>query len=168
MNVSVEEQRDGERFVVFAVADMRLAVALEQVVRVTRAVEIQPLPGAPAVVAGVVVLRGERIAAIDMRRRLGLAPRELELSDRLVLVRRGAWRWFLIADAVIGVVELPCSSMRERSPQAPPPAQRGADDCRGAEFHLEEGVVSQLELAHLLTSVESHEVRRLLAEWAAE
>jgi purine-binding chemotaxis protein CheW len=52
---------------------------------VTRARGLTPVPLAPAGVASPMSLRGEIVTAIDLRTRLGLAPREP--------VRGDAWCW---------------------------------------------------------------------------
>ena len=63
---------------------------------IVRAVAIAPLPGAPAIVEGVVNLRGRIVPVVDVRRRLGipalaLSPDQflvaLDLPDRAIAVR---------------------------------------------------------------------------------
>ncbi len=155
MNAQVAESEDQpRRYLVFALDDRRLAVDLEQAVRVIHSVAVEPVDEAPAAVAGFVDLRGEKVPAIDMRRRLAMPERRLALSDQLVLVQRGVWRAFLIVDDVVAVAEL-----------GRPTKRQSADprDCCSAEIHHEDGVISLLDLARLLTSAESQQVRRLLA-----
>ena len=72
---------------IFSVEDRRFALLLSEVERVVAAVEIQPLPQAPAFVRGVVNVGGLPVPAVDLRVLWGLPPREVELSDRLLLVR---------------------------------------------------------------------------------
>jgi purine-binding chemotaxis protein CheW len=78
-------------------------LALPTVDRVLRLVEITPLPRAPAVVCGVVVIEGAVLPVIELRRRFGLPEREPELSDVLVLVRTPRRRLAVLVDAVNGV-----------------------------------------------------------------
>lgn len=155
-----EGVQGAKRYVVFAVGDLRLAVEVDNVVRVVQAVEITPLRGVAGVmdgaVAGTVSLRGTDVAVIDMRRRLGLPPRELQLEDRFVLVQRGVWQWFLVGDAVIGLVELPAAALRRRDGDPV--------DCRSADVRLEDGVVSVLDVGRLLGVEEAQRVRRAMAQ----
>lgn len=77
------------RLLFFALDDRRFAVDAHDVVEVVRAVAITPLPGAPAVVEGVVDVRGAALPVFDLRRRFGLAARAVDVGDRLVIVKAG-------------------------------------------------------------------------------
>ncbi len=147
------------RYVVFAVADRCLALAVEQVERVIHAVGGTPVEGVPAIVRGAVNLHGDMVPVIDMRRRLGLAERDIGLSDQLILVQRGALRWFLVCDGVAGVVELADNMLKSREGSSP-------GECCSAEAMLDESVVEVLDLAKLLSIEETSQVRRALAQGA--
>jgi purine-binding chemotaxis protein CheW len=81
------------------------ALRLSAVERVLRAVAVTPLPKAPEIVVGVVNVHGRAIPVVDLRRRLGLPGRSLELSDRFIVVRAARLPVIIVADAVIGVAE---------------------------------------------------------------
>lgn len=70
---------------VFRIEDRRLAIPVSQVRRIYRAVSLTPLPGAPPDIEGVVDIHGEMVPVLDLRPRLGLAPRPLQPGDRLLL-----------------------------------------------------------------------------------
>jgi purine-binding chemotaxis protein CheW len=89
--------------VVFSLNHQRCALALAAVERVVRVVEITPLPNAPEVVLGVVNVRGRLLPVIDVRRRLGLPPREHLLSEQLILARLRARSVLLLVDSVAGL-----------------------------------------------------------------
>ncbi len=166
MNAHMGVEAAARRYVVFAVADRRLAVSIEQVARVIHAVEITPLPAATLLaaaptVAGFVDLHGDLVPVVDMRRRLGLAERELELTDHFVLVQRDSGRWFLACDGVVGVVELSDGSLSARDR-----LDRGSDCC-SADLYLDEGTVSVLDLERLVSAKEANRVRSLLSGGAA-
>lgn len=149
-----------QRYLVCAVADLRLAVAIDHVSRVIQAVEVSPLQGHGAAVSGYVNLRGDLVPVVDLRRRLGLPQREMELSDHFILVQRGVWSWFLVADGVVGVVEL--SDGRFVAAEGSDPVS----DCRVGDVHLAEGVISVLDVGRLVAAEEAGQVRRALAELA--
>lgn len=96
-------------FVVFSVEGQRHAIELGRVARVFHAVEVTPLPGAPAVVEGVVYVHGTAVPAVSMRKRLGLPLRPLALADHFLLVRSAARSLLLITDEVCEVIPLPRS-----------------------------------------------------------
>ncbi len=91
---------EGSPFLVFRVGDRRLALASDRVIRVLHAVEVSPLPSAPDVVRGVIDVRGELFPAIDLRRRFGMAVRELMPEDSMIVVRARHRVLVLIADSV--------------------------------------------------------------------
>lgn len=146
-------------YALLIVGDRRLAVAIDNVERVVHAVQLISAD-LPAPVAGWVNLHGEMIPAVDLRSRLGLAPRDLRLSDRFVLVRRGALRWFLIADGVAGLVQIADSVQRGAG------AGRDAADCCSAEVAIEDDAVAFLDIARLLGAAEVAQVQRAQAEVA--
>lgn len=71
---------------VFQIGEQRYAVPGSRLREVVAAVAMAPLPGAPAVVEGVIDLRGAVVAVVDLRQRLGLTTRALRPSDRFLLV----------------------------------------------------------------------------------
>lgn len=93
------------QLVVFALDDQRYGVALSAVERVTRSVDITPLPKAPDIVLGIVNVQGRVIPVIDLRRRFRLPEREIALTDRLVIAHTAQRPVALVADSVSGVLE---------------------------------------------------------------
>jgi purine-binding chemotaxis protein CheW len=78
---------NGPDLVVFGLDDQRYALALACVQRSIRVVAITPLPGAPAIVLGVIDLGGVVIPVIDIRGR-GEGPTfslELPAADEGIL-----------------------------------------------------------------------------------
>ncbi|TAK72680.1 MAG: chemotaxis protein CheW [Betaproteobacteria bacterium] len=95
------------RLLLLTVGGQTYALHLEAVDRVLRMAEVTPLPGAPDPVEGVINIQGEVVAIVSIRRRLGLAHRDVAVSDSLVLARARARRLAIIAESVLGVVERP-------------------------------------------------------------
>jgi purine-binding chemotaxis protein CheW len=89
---------------------LRLALPLDAVLRTTRVAEITPLPGAPSIVAGAINIAGEVLAAIDLRGRLALSARPLELDDAFVLVQSDDRVLAILASEVSGVAKYPASA----------------------------------------------------------
>ncbi|MBM3269781.1 MAG: purine-binding chemotaxis protein CheW [Candidatus Sericytochromatia bacterium] len=73
---------------------------------------ITPVPGAPGVIRGVILLRGEVEAVVDLRCVLGLAPSELRDAARVVMVEGQALRAGLLVDAVEDVTEVPGGELK--------------------------------------------------------
>lgn len=92
---------------VFRVDAQRYALHLAAVERVLPMMAIAPLPGAPEMVLGAIMLAGRVIPALNMRRRFGLPNREPELGDRLLIAQTGKRSVALWVDDVAEIVERP-------------------------------------------------------------
>lgn len=95
------------RVLVFLLGDVRCALPLVAVVEVLRAVQISPLPGAPPVVEGVIDVRGEVVAVLDLRTRIGLPSEPVRpeqflilarADERVVAIRADALEWIMTID----------------------------------------------------------------------
>lgn len=91
--------------VVFSLEDQRYALPLASVQRSIRVVAITPVPKAPAIMLGIVNLGGMVIPVIDLRGHFNHPPREVRLSDQLIVATTGKRTVALLVDAVAGVVE---------------------------------------------------------------
>ncbi len=113
-----------DEFLTFLRGDEEYAVAIDHVREVLRAPAITEVPRAPANVLGVVTVRGEVVAVVDTRARLGLAG-DRSTAARIVIVDAGDGPLGLLVDAVTSVVRLPRGSI-EPCPQG---IATGAADC---------------------------------------
>ena len=94
----------GGLIVAFTLDEGRYGLHLAAVERITRMVEITALPRAPEIVLGAINVEGNIIPVVNVRRRFGLPPRELKLSDHLILARTSRRKVALATDGVAGVV----------------------------------------------------------------
>ena len=101
------------QLVAFTLNSQPYALRLASVRQVLRMVEVTPLPKAPEIVLGVVSLHGAVVPVLSIRRRLGLAEREANLSDQLIVADSACRIVALVVDAVIGVVERPTEEITE-------------------------------------------------------
>jgi purine-binding chemotaxis protein CheW len=96
-----------EEYLTFLLGAEEYAVAIERVREVIRAPPITEVPRAPAHILGVVTVRGEVVAVVDPRRRLGLPPAALrEGEGKVVVVDGGDGTCGLLVDRVASVVRL--------------------------------------------------------------
>ncbi|HZT09069.1 MAG TPA: chemotaxis protein CheW [Chloroflexota bacterium] len=91
------------RVVVFRLDTQSYAVSLDSVIRVERMVAVSPLPRAPHVCLGVVNVHGQIVPVLDLRRRLGLAPRAYGVDAQLLIARTSARTVAIPVDAVTRV-----------------------------------------------------------------
>lgn len=104
-----------EAFLTLVVAGQLCGVPVLAVRDVLGSQAITRIPLAPPEVAGSLNLRGRIVTAIDLRRRLGLPPRE-EGTAMSVVVEREDELYSLLADSVGEVLPLPA---RDRAPNPP-------------------------------------------------
>lgn len=94
-----------ERFVPFSIEGLCLALPLEKAERVIPAVEVTPLPKAPAAVLGVINLGGRVMPVFDLRKRFNLPDKELLPENKMIIASGSRRTVAIVADAVKGVIE---------------------------------------------------------------
>lgn len=85
--------------------ETRIALPVEAVDRVVRAVQVEQVPGGTGCLLGAIDVAGELVPVFAMRRLLGLPGQPLRADDRIVLTR-GPLRCGLVVDDVGTTVEL--------------------------------------------------------------
>jgi len=97
--------------VVFVLDGQRYAFPLATVQQVLPMVAPAPLPEAPPIALGVINLHGLIVPMLDLRRRLGLPPREYGPADRLVVARSSRRLLAIPVDEALGVMEVAMGSV---------------------------------------------------------
>ena len=97
--------------VVFVLDGQRYAFPLATVQQVLPMVAPAPLPEAPPIALGVINLHGLIVPMLDLRRRLGLPPREYGPADRLVVARSSRRLLAIPVDEALGVMEVATGSV---------------------------------------------------------
>jgi purine-binding chemotaxis protein CheW len=116
IDLAPEQAYGWKQFATFYVADLYMGI---NVLRVQEVLQYQPMtrvPRAPAVVEGLINLRGQIVTAIDMRRRLELPPRgDGEKPMNMVLRTEGA-AVSLLVDRIGDVLDVD-GAMRDEPPR---------------------------------------------------
>jgi len=94
-----------EHIILFQVDDLRFALPIEAVERISRIVEITPLPKAPKVVIGVIDVQGRVIPVVDIRKRFNLTERKMRLTDHIVICNTSKRTVAILVDSVSDIVE---------------------------------------------------------------
>jgi purine-binding chemotaxis protein CheW len=84
-----ENEHDRLQVVVFTVGDEEYAVPVHRVESIIASTDPTQVPGAGQHVRGVYNLRGRVISIVNLRSRLGLAPREDGANGRVLVVNAG-------------------------------------------------------------------------------
>jgi purine-binding chemotaxis protein CheW len=130
---------------IFTLDGQRYALPLDKVERVVRAAAITPLPAAPDVVLGVLDIRGEVVAVINLRKRFRHLEREVRGDDQFVIARSRGLTLALAADSAVSVVE-----QSERAVTAPDEILAGLGYLQGVT-RTPDGLVLIHDLESLLS-----------------
>jgi purine-binding chemotaxis protein CheW len=109
----------------FEVGDTAYGVPIERVREILRMRPITPVPRVPAIVCGVISIRGEVVEVIDLRRRFGLSPTVPDRRTRIVVIHGFDGRVTgCMVDRVREVLRVPEAEIR-------PAAEADADTVSG-------------------------------------
>lgn len=107
MPEKVVKAREEIQLVTFRLRDEEFGVDISQVREIVRMMAITHIPEAPGFIEGVINLRGQVIAVIDLAKQFGLTPKEkLEKTDRIVVVEVGEQTVGMIVDEVPEVLRI--------------------------------------------------------------
>lgn len=95
-----------QQFATFFVDNLLFGVEVLRVQEVLRYQEMTPVPRALDVIEGLINLRGQIVTAIDVRRRLGLSPRESERTPMNMVVRSDDGAVSLLVDEIGDVLDV--------------------------------------------------------------
>ena len=73
--------------------------------------EYTPLPGTLPFVLGIINLRGRIISVIDLKRIFELPDRGLSDLDKVIVLRNQEMEFGILADVILGVVEIPLDEL---------------------------------------------------------
>jgi purine-binding chemotaxis protein CheW len=108
------------QFCTFYLEKLLFGVELKSVQEVIRSLEMTKVPLAPAVVSGLINLRGQIVTAVDLRRRLELEPIPPGMFAMNIMVRSEDGAVSLLVDEIGDIV-----AVEEASFEPPPETLRG-------------------------------------------
>lgn len=94
-------------YLIFSIDDKNLAIELELIEQVYSAVEVSPLAGAPDTILGLINVHGAIIVVLNVRKKLGLRERSIELSDQILIANLDDRQLALLVDEVVEVLHAP-------------------------------------------------------------
>jgi len=101
------------QFATFVVDNLLFGVDVRRVQEVLRYQEMTPVPRAADVIEGLINLRGQIVTAIDVRRRLGLRPREAGRTPMNVVVSSDDGAVSLLVDEIGDVLDVDESAFEQ-------------------------------------------------------
>lgn len=142
---------------VFQLDDRRCALQLSDVHEIILAMASTPLPGAPDVVTGVINVRGELAALLDIRPRFGLAPRPPQSTDHFILSRSGGRLVAICVDRAVELISIPSHDIEA--------AQELAESARyiSGIARVPDGLILICDLGKFLSRAETDALKAALA-----
>lgn len=95
------------QFLGFHLDQRHFALPLTVVDRVVRAVDVTPLPQAPAIVMGVINVQGRVLPVLNVRRRFLMPDRDVTPADWFLVARTARHTVVLVVDGSDGVLARP-------------------------------------------------------------
>lgn len=145
-------------YLIFHVGGYRCAVHLARVERVVQAVEPQPLPAAPDIVMGVILMQGEPVAVFDPLVRFGEKPTPISLQDHLIIVTTEDRKIALRVNDTHGIKTFNPSDLKSSSHLVP--QLQGLAGVAAQE----DGTVVVYDIERFLTREESSQLEQALKE----
>lgn len=133
----------------FRLGDGVYAVPVSAVVEVVLVPELQPLDERPPHYVGMMSLRGEVLAVLDLQVRMGRAPSEYGIRDKLLVLEHEHRSFALLVHSTEGVVDCPPDA-------AQPSGIRTAktSNCIQEILKIDEKLVMRLDLSQVLAAGE--------------
>lgn len=101
-----DELASASRWSTFVLGEEMFALRVDDVQEVLLLPPITPVPLAPSHVLGLVNLRGQVMAALDVRGRLACPPRKAKPSEKLLVLHVDGMLVSMVVDEIGDVVEL--------------------------------------------------------------
>ena len=125
-NPVLEETVERRKYLIFITDDLRLGVNAEYVVEIMSTHTATYLPMMPDYICGIYNMRGQIIPIMDIRRRLGKPPAEVE--NLLVVLNYNGTQLGILVDSVEAMLDIPNASIL--------PIQIGRASCRERVYVL--------------------------------
>jgi len=146
------------QFVNFRLGDEEFGADTSSVREITRVADISHIPEAPSFIKGVINLRGQIIAVIDLCRQFGLAqPEKLPESARIVVAEVNGQTVGMLVDAVPEVLNIPEDNIEPTPELVRAKLDKGY--IRGIA-RLENRLIILLDLEKVLAGKEVEEITR--------
>lgn len=149
---SVSASTRSLQFSTFYVGGLFFGLEVLKVQEVLRYQDMTRVPLAPAVIEGLINLRGQIVTAVDMRRRLGLPPRDPSVTPMNMVIRFDDTAVSLLVDEIGDVLEVPSDAFEE----VPDNVDRDYRELIHGVYKLEGRLLLALDSERVLNFVKSN------------
>jgi purine-binding chemotaxis protein CheW len=135
------------QFISFAIDDDQYGVDIMAVREIKGWSQINPLPGQPDYMRGVLNLRGVMVPIVDLRCRFGQGMTDATPLHIVIVVQIGSRQIGLLADRVLDIVDVEASKIQP----VPRVARASRVDFLSGLVNIDSGMVALIDLSHLLS-----------------
>lgn len=147
-----------QAYLTFGIDQTRYAIPASAVVEVVRAVAVNPLPGSPSIVTGIIDFRGATLPVFDVARRFQHSSRHVRAAHRMIVADASRRRVVLHVDSVEELVEI-----EDESIDAAPTTIADGVAIAGVA-RTNDGLVVVQDLDRFLTEGETEQLEVALAD----
>lgn len=143
-------------YLAFSIENQSFAIPIDKVRCVIRSQELIKITEPPRFVDGLINYHGEIIPVINLRRRLGLPEKNIDINDRFIQVLIGDIVMILIVDHVVGLIDANVELLDSKLLHT---------DFRFIKiFKSGEGIVLIYSIEELMQSIPDIDIKSLIAE----
>src|ERR1051326_9088797 len=142
------------QLIVFHLGDEEFGIPIGEVREIIKAGAVTPIPEAPNFVRGLINVRGEIVATIDLRSRFSLGAPNVEEPKHTVITRQGDTLFGLMVDEVTEVLRIPEAEIK-RTPEL---AANHTDFYVTGVLPLDSRLIILLDLSRVLSEDELREL----------
>ena len=137
---------DTKKYIMMRIDHQLFGMVVDEIEDVLRYQEIVPIPMAPKEVLGILNLRGRIVTVIDMRARLGLAPRIDHRQQASIVVEYKGELYSILVDSVSEVIDIIDTDIATNPENL---SEQWRDVCRGV-YPMEEELMVIVDVRKLL------------------
>lgn len=125
-------------YVIFQIDQQPFAIQLSRVIRISRIVQMTPIPEAPEIIKGVANVQGDIIPVVSLRKRFDLNCTQPDLDDQIIFIQSNNRVLGLLVDEVTDIIESPDEDIISQKNVIP-----GADRIQGLMKSKEQIILIQ-------------------------
>lgn len=116
METKTSAQTKPTKQVIFILGDEEYGLDIMLVNAIEKYTDFVPIPNAPSYIRGIINLRGDVIPVYSLRRKFGLAEKEMDDNTKLIVTKSNGILMAYEVDAVKEIIEIPAENLIETPP----------------------------------------------------
>lgn len=113
METKTNAQTKQTKQVIFTLGEEEYGLDIMLVNAIEKYTDFVPIPNAPSYIRGIINLRGEVIPVFSLRRKFGLAEKEMDDNTKLIITKSNDIFLAYEVDAVKEILEIPAENISE-------------------------------------------------------